>query len=45
MSKHLGAWIGPFTSAMRGGAASEYYRLLADLTDRFVEMERGTSGR
>lgn len=37
--EHLGAWIGPFTSAVRAAAQSEFYRRLGCLTDRFVTME------
>lgn len=38
---HLGRWIGPFTSAMTAGAQTSYYRRLAALTSRFVDMETG----
>jgi TorA maturation chaperone TorD len=36
---HLGAWIGAFTAAMRAGAGTDFYRLLSDLTVRFVTRE------
>jgi TorA maturation chaperone TorD len=39
---HLGAWVRPFTAAMRTGAESPFYRELAALTDRFVSREAGT---
>jgi TorA maturation chaperone TorD len=39
LREHLGAWIGPFTAAMRAGAESPFYRELALLTDRFVRRE------
>ena len=39
LAEHLGAWVGPFTTAVRGGAESAFYRELASLTDRFVGME------
>ncbi|MBK6982904.1 MAG: molecular chaperone TorD family protein [Betaproteobacteria bacterium] len=36
---HLGRWAGPFCEAVRGGARSDFYRALADLTDRFIATE------
>jgi TorA maturation chaperone TorD len=39
LSEHLGAWIGPFANAMRAGAETDFYRALADLTERFVASE------
>lgn len=33
---HLGRWIGDFAAAMRSGAESDFYRVLADLTEQFV---------
>ena len=36
---HLGSWVGPFSTAIRAGAKSEFYRELAALTDQFVNME------
>lgn len=39
LDQHLGRWVGPFTSAVRDGAQTGFYRQLADLTDRFVQME------
>ncbi len=44
LDKHLGRWVGPFTSAVRSGARSAFYRELADLTDRFVTMETTSAG-
>lgn len=41
LDEHLGRWIGPFTAAVRAGAQSSYYRQLAELTGRFVDMEQG----
>jgi TorA maturation chaperone TorD len=41
LHEHLGAWIGPFTAAIRTGAETIFYRELASLTDRFVRMEMG----
>jgi len=41
LEEHLGRWIGPFTSAVRAGAQSAFYRELAELTERFVRMEAG----
>ena len=37
--EHLGAWIGPFAAAVNAGAATAFYRELAELTRRFVQME------
>lgn len=39
LSQHLGAWIGPFTAAVQGAAETDFYRQLADLTERFVQLE------
>jgi putative dimethyl sulfoxide reductase chaperone len=39
LAEHLGAWIGPFTTAMHDGAETEFYRELAELTARFVTAE------
>jgi TorA maturation chaperone TorD len=39
LEAHLGCWIGPFTAAISAGAQSEFYRALAALTGRFVQME------
>jgi TorA maturation chaperone TorD len=39
LAEHLGAWVGPFASAVRDGAESTFYRELACLTERFVAME------
>lgn len=40
LDEHLGLWVGPFTAAVRDGAQCDYYRQLAELTDRFINMER-----
>ena len=39
LAAHLGAWIEPFTAAMESAAQTDYYRILADLTRRFVASE------
>ncbi len=39
LREHLGAWIGPFTRAVRAGAETGFYRALADLTEAFVRRE------
>jgi len=39
LEEHLGAWIGAFSSAIKSGAETEFYRELATLTERFVRME------
>ena len=44
LNEHLGVWIGPFTAAVRAGAQSNFYRELAELTNRFVSMEAGGEG-
>jgi len=41
LDEHLGRWVGPFTAAVKSGAQSSYYRRLAELTGRFVDMEAG----
>jgi putative dimethyl sulfoxide reductase chaperone len=38
-AEHLGAWIGPFTEAIESGTETTFYRELARLTRRFVQME------
>ena len=42
---HLGAWIVPFTAAVRNGAETDFYRELALLTGRFVSMEAALAQR
>ena len=39
LAEHVGAWIGPFTTAMHDGAETGFYRELAELTARFVAAE------
>jgi TorA maturation chaperone TorD len=41
LGQHLGAWIAPFTAAMKVGARTAFYRELAELTERFVRIEAG----
>jgi len=41
LDEHLGRWVAPFTAAVRDGAQCAYYRQLAELTNRFVNMEAG----
>lgn len=36
---HLGAWIAPFTQAVKANAGTAFYRELADLTVGFLRME------
>jgi len=43
LAEHLGAWIGPFATAVRGGAESAFYRELGSLAERFVTMEAARS--
>jgi len=40
LDQHLGRWVSPFTAAVKEGAQTAYYRELADLTDRFIAMEK-----
>ncbi len=41
LDEQLGRWVGPFTAAVKAGTQSDFYRQLADLTERFVRMEAG----
>jgi TorA maturation chaperone TorD len=45
LGEHLGSWVGPFTTAIKAGAKSVFYRELAELTGRFVNMEAGGARR
>lgn len=42
LGEHLGAWIGPFAAAVKAGAETDFYRELADFTERFVRLEAGS---
>ena len=44
LEAHLGRWIGRFTAACRDNAQTDFYRALAELTDRFVSLERLRAG-
>ena len=39
LADHVGSWVDRFSAAMTAGAGTDYYRALADLTQRFVAME------
>lgn len=39
LDRHLGAWIAPFSMAVKAGAQTDFYRVLAELTERFVGIE------
>jgi TorA maturation chaperone TorD len=39
LERHLGAWIDPFTAAVKAGAQTDFYRSLSVLTERFVGIE------
>ncbi len=39
LSEHLGKWIGDFANAVRSSAETKFYRVLADLTERFIQLE------
>ena len=40
LAQHLGAWIKPFSAAVKAEAATAFYRDLAELTERFVLSEK-----
>ena len=44
LARHLGAWIGPFAAAVQAGAETDFYRALAQLSERFVRMEADGGG-
>lgn len=39
VAMHLGRWVGEFAAAVRSGAKTDYFRRLADLTEKFVAQE------
>ena len=39
LGAHLGAWIAPFAARVEGGARTAFYRELALMVRRFVELE------
>ena len=39
LDQHLGRWVSPFAATMRSNAQTDYYRQLADLTEKFVTQE------
>ncbi len=39
VTEHLHAWLGDFATAVKAGSGTAFYRELADLTRRFVQME------
>jgi len=39
VTEHLGKWIGPFAQAVKSGAETPFYRLLVELTERFVRLQ------
>lgn len=44
LSEHLGRWVGNLAQAMREGAESDFYRRLAEVTERFVRDDMRESG-
>jgi TorA maturation chaperone TorD len=44
LAAHLGRWIKPFALAVKTHAQTAFYRELADLTARFVQLEIGREG-
>lgn len=43
LRRHLGAWIGKFSAAVKAGAQCDFYRELAGLTEKFVIQLRARS--
>jgi TorA maturation chaperone TorD len=39
LQNHLGRWVPPFAAALRQGAATDFYRLLAELTEGFIRKQ------
>jgi TorA maturation chaperone TorD len=39
LGEHLGLWVGPFAAAVKQGAETAFYRELAELTERFLQVE------
>lgn len=39
LQEHLGAWIGPFTQAVKANAETTFYRVLAELTEGVIRLE------
>lgn len=37
--EHMGAWVGPFTDALKSGAGTAFYRELAGITRHFLRLE------
>lgn len=43
LDRHLGRWVGPFSSAVIAGAQSAFYHRLAQLTLAFVQLEESAT--
>jgi len=41
LARHLGAWVAAFAAKVREHAATPFYRLLAEVTERFVTADHG----
>jgi TorA maturation chaperone TorD len=39
LAGHLAVWVDRFTAAVKDGAETDYYRALAELTQRFIAMQ------
>jgi TorA maturation chaperone TorD len=39
LAQHLGIWITPFSTAVKAGAQTDFYRALGALTERFLGIE------
>jgi putative dimethyl sulfoxide reductase chaperone len=44
LAEHLGAWVRPFSAAIRTGAQTAFYRHLAGMTERFVLVKAASLG-
>ncbi len=40
LQDHLGHWVTPFTEKVREGATSNFYRILAELLNGFIETQK-----
>lgn len=45
VGQHLGAWIGAFAAAVKAAAGTAFYRELAGLAERFVQLEFSAATR
>lgn len=45
LKNHLGRWVAPFCERIRQGSGTDFYRLLADLTENFLLREKARGVR